>query len=388
MSILLNSTHAEQPWWDYDKTVWEDITPQRPLHQDKYFGDKGWEYSSADTAWPSSELIRGFVGSFGDSETLTIEGEFPMWTADVEIVSRALDLSGKFPAWTSDVHILTGEILTIAGEVPKWTGTIVIPSEHIIIAGKFPRWSSDVEILSGDIISIEGKFPNWTSNITILCENIVSIEGRFPRWNSNIRIISGEIATISGNIPRWTSSVIITPNVGAFVLIGIFPSWKGIIDIRQEVKVYAATVMNVSNFSVTEYSQYPISSIGYMNDHYYGTLSDGIYLLEGNDDSGTNIDAEIETGPIDLWEGSVKYPKEAYISFRSDGTIILRIRLDEQDTYESELSYLSERMREGKVTFGKGIKNRFAAFGIKNKDGSDLDIDKIRITLEPVRRKR
>jgi len=343
MSILLNSTHEAQPWWDYDRTVWDDITPQRPLHQDEYFGGKGWVYSSADATWPSSKLIRGFVGSFGDSETLTIEGEFPMWTADVEIVSRALDLSGKFPTWTSDVHILVGEVVTIAGEVPKWTGTIVIPSEHVIIAGTFPKWSS------------------------------------------NVRVLSGEIATISGSVPRWTSSITITPNVGAFVIAGTFPSWSGIINIRGTVSVYGATVMNAYNYAVTEYASYPIKSIGYMNGHYYGVLSDGVYLLEGDDDSGTDIDSEIETGPVNFAEKVTTYPREAWIVYRSDGKVVFRIREDEQTVYEKEIAFTNERLREDRAKFGRGLRDQFYAFGFINKDGADFDLDSIAIDVDRVR---
>ncbi len=345
MSILLNSTHAEQPWWNNDKAVWEDITPQRPLHQDKDFGDRGLVYSSPDTYWPSSKLIRGFVGSFGDSETLTIEGEFPMWTADVEIASRALDLSGEVPTWTSDVHILTGEIVTIAGEVPKWTGTIVIPSEHLIIVGTFPKWSSSV------------------------------------------RVVSGEILTIAGSVPQWTSSVIVTPSVGAFVIAGTFPSWKGIINIRETVSVYGATVMNVSNYAVTEYASFPIKSIGYMNDHYYGVLSDGVYLLEGDKDVSTNIDAEIETGPVDFAEKVTTYPREAWIVYRSDGKVILRIREDEQTVYEKEIAFTNERLREERAKFGRGLRDQFYAFGFKNKEGADFDLDSIAIDVDVVRGK-
>ena len=343
MSTLRNSTYEAQPWWDYDNAVWEDITPRQPTFKDEYFGKKYWYYSSSGIDWPSSKLVREFVGSYGSPEIITIAGEFPAWTADVVLTCRSSRISSKFPAWTSSVHILTGKIISIASTFPKWTGIVKLLAEQLNISGKFPKWSSDVGILSGEILSISGEFPIWTSSISI------------------------------------------RPNVGIFRLYGTFPAWSGITRLRQVVGVYAATVMNASNFAVTEYAQYPVSSIGYMNNHYYGTLSDGIYILEGDDDSGTDIDAEIETGPVDIWDGFVRYPREAWYSFRADGTIILRIRIDEQDSYEGEIAYLHERIREGRIKFGKGIRKRYAAFGFKNKGGSGFDLDNIRIMVDPVR---
>ncbi len=343
MSILLNSTHEAQPWWDYDKTVWDDITPQRSLHQDEYFGKKGWEYSSADIDWPSSKLVREYVGSLDTLPIITFEGEFPIWVADFEIVDRSLSLSGEFPEWTSDFHILSGDLLTFAGTFPQWTGLINIPSGVVSFTGKFPRWSSNVTILSGGLFTFESSFP------------------------------------------LWTSSVIITPDVGNFVISATFPLWSGIIQVRSVVSVYGGIVMNASNYAVTEYKDFPIKSIGYMNGHYYGVLSDGVYKLEGSDDAGTDIDAEIETGPIDFGEKFLKRPREAWFVFRSDGTVILRIRLDEQDVYEEELACLNDRLREGRVKFGRGVKNRFSAFGFKNKDGSDIDLDSISVIVDPIR---
>ncbi len=285
------------------------------------------------------------TGSFTNPISLVIEGTFPAWTADVVIEDTSCYIAGEFPVWTSDVHILTGEIVTIEGEFPKWTGLISIPGGHANISGKFPRWSSDVRIVSGEILSIAGEFP------------------------------------------RWTGSLIVKPNVGAFVLTGTFPSWSGIVSIREAVSLYAAIIMNTSNHAVTEYAQFPISSLGYMNGHYFGTSSDGIYLLEGEKDAGTNIVAEIETGPLDLGMGFLKRPREAWFVFRSDGTVILRIRVDEQQPYEAELAYLHEQIREGRVKFAKGLKKRFAAFGMKNKDGSSFDLDSIRIMVDPIRGK-
>ena len=285
-------------------------------------------------------------GTLSSPISFTIAGEFPAWTADVVIDCRSAGIAGDFPVWTSSVHILTGEILTIAGEFPSWTGVIYSLGGHSNIVGTFPKWSSVINVLSGEILSISGEFP------------------------------------------IWTSSIIITPDVGLVKLYGTFPSWSGLLRLREIIEVYAATVMNASNFAVTEYAQYPVSALGYMNKKYYGVLSDGIYLLDGDTDNGTNIDAEIETGPLDLWMGGVKYPREAWFVFRADGTVILRIRVDEQDAYEQEVAYLHERIHEGRVKFAKGLRKRFAAFGFRNKDGADFDLSNIRVMVDVVPRKR
>jgi len=358
MSILLNSTHEAQPWWDNERATWKDIPPEQLLYQDEYFGRREWGYNSTGIDWPSSRFIKGqsgvydfssipclatLSGSFTCPLTIIIDGEFPIWTADVEIVDRSMFAEGEFPSWTSDFHILSGDLLTFAGTFPPWTGIIEIPS------------------------------------------GVVSFTGAFPRWSSNVTILSGGLFTFEGNFPLWASSVIITPDVGNFVIAGTFPTWSGIIQVRQVVSVYGATVMNASNYAVTEYATYPVKSIGYMNGHYYGVLSDGVYLLEGDDDSGTDVDAEIETGPVNFAEKVTTYPREAWIVYRSDGKVIFRIREDEQTVYEADISFTSERLREERAKFGRGLRDQFYAFGFKNKDGADFDLDSIAIDVDRVR---
>ncbi len=348
--------------YEADRTQWNDTTPvEFPDYQQYFFGEECDSASAIiDTMWPGSRLLVGLssvydfssipclatlTGSFESPLTITIDGDFPLWTADVSITERSTSISGTFPAWTSSVSILTGEVVSIAGSFPKWTGTTTLLAEQLNISGTFPKWSSAVSILTGEIISVAGEFPIWTSSISI------------------------------------------TPSVGAFVLAGTFPSWSGIIRVRQVVSVYGGIVMNASNYSITEYKDFPVKSIGYMNGHYYGVLSDGVYLLEGNKDSSTNIDAEIETGPIDFAVKVTTYPREAWIVYRSDGKVILRIREDEQTVYEKEIAFTNERLREERAKFGRGLRDQFYAFGFKNVDGSDFDLDSIAIDVDVVRGK-
>ncbi len=382
MSILRNSTYQAQPWWNNEKASWYDPPPEQLLYQDEYFGRREWGYNSTGIDWPPSRFILGrgsvydfssipclatLTGSFTSPLTITISSTIPKWTADIVMRSPSWSVTGDMPVWTPSVNLITGEVISVSGEVPKWTPLIQMLAEQINIAGNFPKWTMSASISTGEILTVSGNILAWTMSASVL---------------------SGEMIAVAGIVPRWLASATLYPNVGLFVISGQVPRWIGLLSLREMVaNVYGATVMNASNFAVTEYGQYPISSLGYMNDHYYGTLSDGIYLLEGKDDNGTEIVGEIETGLIDLGMGYLKRLREAWFVFRSDGTVILRVRVDEQDSYEEELAYLHDRIREGRVKIAKGLKKRFAALGLKNVRGSDFDLDSIRVIVDPIREK-
>ncbi len=383
MSILRNSTYQAQPWWNNEKATWYNPPPKQLLYRNEDFGRREWGYNSTGVDWPPSRFIVGkgsvydfssvpclatLTGSFTSPITITISATIPKWTANIVLDSRSWAVTANMPVWTPSINVLAGEVISVSGAIPKWTAVL--------------------EALGGHISSFERNLPKWTMAARILTGEMVDVSGTFPSWAMSASVLAGEMIEVAGSLPRWLSSVTLSPDVGPFVILGQVPKWTGLLRLRETVGVYGAIVMNINNFAVTEYAQYPISSLGYMNGHYFGTSSDGIYILEGKDDNGIDVAAEIETPPIDFWMGYPKRLRQAWITFRSDGRVNILIRLDEQDTYEEEVSYLNDQIREERVKFAKGLKNRFAAIGFKNVRGSSFDLDSIRIMVDPIRGKR
>ena len=84
---------------------------------------------------------------------------------------------------------------------------------------------------------------------------------------------------------------------------------------------------------ISEYSNYTFNSMAYGPDEMLGCNDQGLYVLDGADDAGTNIDAEIVSMMLDFDTTKLKRMSTAYIGYTSDGALLLKVRSVEQDTY-------------------------------------------------------
>jgi len=151
--------------------------------------------------------------------------------------------------------------------------------------------------------------------------------------------------------------------------------------------LYKGLAMNASHFAITEYKDFLFNSFAYFNGVYLGANSQGIFALGGNSDNGKKIDSLVELPRVDFGAGFIKRARDAWLTYRSDGELILFLRLDEHETWESALQLPQGRSHEERVKIARGVKNRFIGFGIKNEMGCDFDIESLRVLVEPVQRR-
>ncbi len=146
-----------------------------------------------------------------------------------------------------------------------------------------------------------------------------------------------------------------------------------------------AIVMSLTNYAVSEYPNYNFNSLVQFNDVLLGANENGIYTLSGGHDLGVDIQANIESGLFDFREdGEIKYPREGWLFYRADGNLSLIIKCDEDAEYETILANIGTHIKEIRAKFGKGIKSRAFNFELKNVDGSDFDVQSLRILGEKI----
>jgi hypothetical protein len=154
-------------------------------------------------------------------------------------------------------------------------------------------------------------------------------------------------------------------------------------------------VMNTKNLAVSEYIGYGFNSMTEFNGAYLIADQNGVYEADTSDTDNAGIDnyaikAHIKTGRIDIHKNNKNKLANAWINYQTDGSIQMVSTGDKKATrtyllpYHSGLSGINER----RVKFEKGIRNRFFDFKIQNIIGSQLEIDKLTIMLEPVVSKR
>ena len=154
-------------------------------------------------------------------------------------------------------------------------------------------------------------------------------------------------------------------------------------------KIYKGIVMNLANQAISTYSNYPFNSLAKFNGRYLAAGEDGIYELGGDSDSGAQILSKIKTGPMDFGEKFIKYLRNAWLTYRSDGHLELVIYVDEDEDNPVSRSteIASDEIREERIKIPRGLKGRYYTIELKNVSGSDFNIDSLSLLVESIRRK-
>ena len=147
--------------------------------------------------------------------------------------------------------------------------------------------------------------------------------------------------------------------------------------------------MNTKTLAVTEYVNFNYNSFTFFNGKYLALNKTGIFELGGNDDDGDDIVASLKTGTIDTYGENINRLRDGYVTFRSDGDILLKDVGDETNerTY-TIINSTSGLIHERRIKFQRGIKDRYFSFELSNVNGSSMDIDKLRIAMEPIKKRR
>jgi hypothetical protein len=139
--------------------------------------------------------------------------------------------------------------------------------------------------------------------------------------------------------------------------------------------VYKGWVMNSENFAVTNYGNYKFTDMALLNGQYLGVMDDGVYLLEGNTDSGANIGARLTTAALEFGTSSLKTITQMYLGFRGDGDVILIMTSDEDETTYYQLNTIDSTLHTDRLTGAKGQVGRYWQFEIISNDSTKLDLD-------------
>lgn len=147
---------------------------------------------------------------------------------------------------------------------------------------------------------------------------------------------------------------------------------------------YFAMSMNAATKGVTEYSNYEFTALTEFNGTVYGVDGTGLHRMEGADDAGTPIAASLRTPLLRLGAGTELRIDSAYLGYRSDGTLQMKVvYIDARGSKRGEVYDLQELpardQRPGRIKVGKGLKSVYWAFELSNSDGADFDLDALEI---------
>jgi hypothetical protein len=118
-----------------------------------------------------------------------------------------------------------------------------------------------------------------------------------------------------------------------------------------------------------------------------GATATGIYELSGTDDDGQNIDWSFKTGKLDMDDSRVKKVRHVWLSYNPSGDLLLVVD-DGENEFEYEVESFKQIDNAVRIKLGKGIRNRYIQFELKNIANEKINLDRMRIFSEPIMKKR
>ena len=207
-----------------------------------------------------------------------------------------------------------------------------------------------------------------------------------------VEVSGGQIllrGTGTFTIPQFVINTI-TPGHGVGSVTLPVPIYSGFGTLVPISKVYRGIAMNINNQAISTYSNFNFDSLAYFNGSYYGVNNHGIYKLGGGKDNLTrDIISKIKTGSMNFGDGTIKYLRDSWLTFRSDGHIQVTFLADENEdiTSVSQTQLVADNVREEKLKCGRGLKGRFYTMVIENMSGSNFNIEQVGIMIESIRKK-
>jgi len=154
-----------------------------------------------------------------------------------------------------------------------------------------------------------------------------------------------------------------------------------------EVDSGAAWTANIETWGMSRYQPYTFQQIAVVDGVAYGVASDGLYALRGGSE---DIAGRLDTGKLDLGQGQLVHPTEAYAEYELSGKMEMDVvttqrGLEQSYTYRLPAELASD-LTNGRIRFGKGLRGRHFRFSLRM-TGKHGHINDLSVRAAPSKRR-
>ena len=179
--------------------------------------------------------------------------------------------------------------------------------------------------------------------------------------------------TAIGRLPGAISasaSMDVQLTVKAFIE-SLFQPSAGAFDQAGEPLTVWAVNMDING--ATRYEGYDFNSFAEIGGLYYGAKHDGLYLLEGPDDGGSDVNASVRLGNMNF--GSIKRKALPYVycGVASNGALVLKVTAD-GSTYHYTVRDNTELLKAHRFELGRGLEASYYDITIMSDGGTAFDL--------------
>lgn len=190
-----------------------------------------------------------------------------------------------------------------------------------------------------------------------------------------------------------------TTGAGILLPVGVPGSWSSGYAVLERVtatgtshealiQVFLTKTMNTRMTSVTEYQNFNFNSYAFFNGNYYGAGPGGLYLLDGNDDDGVNIDWSFKTGQMDDKTVELKRLPEIVMGLRANGPVRVRVWKDDNTYFDYTLPATNTNtIHQQRVQPGKGMRSRYYMVELLGLSNAAIEIDSMQVNMSKTTRR-
>jgi hypothetical protein len=234
----------------------------------------------------------------------------------------------------------------------------------------------------GEVVP-SGSFGIEIPGIAFYGTAIQNISGIFSKSMPAFHFVGtglvGEMGTIEVIIPSFSSALSSVLSAEGTLSVSIpLPIFAS----EQEASDYLTMVLNIKNKALTLYDNYDFNSMCRFGGKHFGATKTKIYDLDtGTTDDGTAIEWKFKTGYLDLEQKRKKKLRQAWLSYKTNGDVLMTVIQHDGTEYEYNLEGIYQTETGLRVKFGKGIKSKYVALEVENVDGSTIVLDVLRLNM-------
>jgi hypothetical protein len=149
--------------------------------------------------------------------------------------------------------------------------------------------------------------------------------------------------------------------------------------------------LSLGNNALSQFLNHDFTTMCVFGGRVLAGNSSGIHLLDEQEtDDGDIIPSLVEWPRTDFGVSNQKKLRKMYVGYKSKGDLLLKIRADEGDWEEFDLSEndaSSIRQASKVIDIPRSIMGRYWEFAIENVKGVDFSVDHIQVMLVVLNRK-
>lgn len=267
-------------------------------------------------------------------------------TADALSTGRSLRQGDGSAAGTSTPSAL-GARIRAAVFSAAGTGAAAAESDNDASPPTFSAATAFATTWLGDVVSDTSITSAWAAAATQAAQ----------------LVNDGALSATYALTPAWATQQELSAELFALVrMLGTLP---------QQNERGLAWVVNTLTGGSSLYEGFDFNSFGRMDTTYIGCKSDGIYVLDGDDDNGVPIQASVSFGKTDMGSAHIQRMIKAYVDLASTAPMTLKITADGNEFLYPARDF-NEALTTQRFDVGRGLEARYFTFEIFNTDGCDF----------------